>query len=77
MDLIFAKAHIEGKPAYRIAKQMPKLEPAEIEQEAAKIGLFEVLEDPEASASTSPGRISDSSAEAEVVDVGANKEKPQ
>lgn len=52
MDIIFAKAHIEGKPAYRVAKRMPKLSAAEIESEAEKIGLFEPMLDTEAA---SPG----------------------
>ncbi|EST08561.1 General substrate transporter [Kalmanozyma brasiliensis GHG001] len=52
IDLIFAKAHIEHKPAYRVAKEMPKLSAAEIEAEAEKIGLFEPMLDTEASAST-------------------------
>ena len=59
MDIIFAKAHLEHKPAYRVAKHMPKLTADEIEAEAEKIGLFEpLLDTPGAS---SPGAETSSS----------------
>ncbi|PWN86958.1 general substrate transporter [Acaromyces ingoldii] len=41
IDIIFAKAHVEGTPAYRVAASLPKLSPAEIQAESEKLGLFE------------------------------------
>ncbi|PWY98620.1 general substrate transporter [Testicularia cyperi] len=45
VDLIFAKAHMEKKPAHRIAKHMPKMSAAEVEAEAERIGLFEEIDE--------------------------------
>ena len=61
MDIIFAKAHIEKKPAYRVAKHMPKLSAAEIEAEAEKIGLHEPMLKSEVS--NSPGLETSSAAD--------------
>lgn len=44
VDVIFAKAHVEGKPAFRVAATMPKLTTEEVEREAERVGLFEVAE---------------------------------
>ena len=43
MDIIFAKAYVEKKPVYRVAQHMPKLTEAEIEEEAAKVGLSDEI----------------------------------
>ena len=48
MDIIFAKAHVEKTPAYRVANTLPKLSNDQVEAEAEKLGLFELSHDPEA-----------------------------
>ncbi|GAC95712.1 sugar transporter [Pseudozyma hubeiensis SY62] len=76
IDLIFAKAHLEHKPAYRVAKEMPKLSAAEIEAEAEKIGLFEAIIDTEAG-SASPGEETSSSRSGHASDAASVANKPQ
>ncbi|KAJ5434616.1 Major facilitator superfamily domain general substrate transporter [Penicillium cf. griseofulvum] len=39
VDIIFAKAHVEGKWPYQVAQQMPKLSIAQITQMQAELGL--------------------------------------
>ncbi|BAE63839.1 unnamed protein product [Aspergillus oryzae] len=39
IDIIFAKAHVEGKWAYQIANTLPKLTPEQMSQMATELGL--------------------------------------
>jgi sugar porter (SP) family MFS transporter len=41
IDIIFAKAFIENRPAYQVANEMPKLSIREIEEEGNRLGLHE------------------------------------
>lgn len=45
IDIIFAKAHVENKPAYRVAQELPKLSTKEIEEEGTRLGLYEEEEE--------------------------------
>ena len=45
IDIIFAKAHVENKAAYRVAQELPKLSTKEIEEEGIKLGLYEEEEE--------------------------------
>jgi len=45
MDIIFAKAYAEKRPAYKVAQTMPFLSPEQVEQEASALGLYEVESD--------------------------------
>ena len=38
-DIIYAKAHVEGKMAWRVANTMPKLSFEEITQQSRELGL--------------------------------------
>ncbi|CAI8501827.1 unnamed protein product [Pichia kudriavzevii] len=41
IDIIFAKAFVEKKPAFIVAQQLPKLSNKEIEREGIELGLYE------------------------------------
>jgi hypothetical protein len=41
IDIIFAKAFVENRPAYQVANEMPKLSIREIEEEGNRLGLHE------------------------------------
>lgn len=41
IDLIFATAYEEKKPAYRVAETMPRMNATEVSAEAERLGLFE------------------------------------
>lgn len=44
IDIIFAKAYVDGKAPYIIAQELPKLSNKEIEEEGARLGLHEAEE---------------------------------
>ncbi len=76
MDLIFAKAHIEASRRTASRSRCPNSNLPRSSRRLQRSSVRGVWRNPEASASTSPGRISDSSAEAEVVDVARTGEAP-
>lgn len=41
IDIIFAKAHVDGRQPWRVAATMPKLTLKEIEDQATQLGLFD------------------------------------
>lgn len=44
MDIMFAKAHVEKKPVWRVAQTMPKMNHREVERAAVELGLFDEIE---------------------------------
>lgn len=44
VDILFAKAHTEKRPVWRVAQTMPKLTHAEVERAAVDLGLFDEIE---------------------------------
>jgi len=41
VDIIFAKAHVEGRLPFRVAATLPKLSVAEIEQHGNELGIYD------------------------------------
>ena len=41
IDIIFAKAHVEGRQPWRVAATMPKLSLQEIDEQSKNLGLFD------------------------------------
>lgn len=41
---MFAKAHVEKKPVWRVAQTMPKMNHREVERAAVELGLFDEIE---------------------------------
>lgn len=77
IDIIFAKAHTDGRQPWRVAATMPKLSYKEIEEQGTQLGLYEgdfekegfdVKEDVTSSSSDRPeeGMMTDKSAPTEV-----------
>lgn len=44
VDILFAKAHAEKRPVWRVAQTTPKMTHRQVEEEAIKLGLFDEIE---------------------------------